>query len=205
MADDDDRVRVAREEALEPERAFEVEVVRRLVEEKKVRLVEEERGKRHAHAPAAREVGAGPRLRGGIETEPGENACGARLRRVGADVGEAGVDLGDAVRVAGVLGLGKQLVALAVGGEHRLKQRVRAAGRLLLDAADPGAFRNGDRAGIGGEVAGDRAEERGLPGAVAPDKAGLRSRRERQARALKERASGNAERQVGDLQHRASV
>ena len=98
MADDEHGVRIAREEGLEPDRAFEVEIVGRLVEEQHVRPREEHRGERHPHPPAAGELGAGPRLRRRVEAEPVQDRGRPRLGRVRVDVGEAGVDLADAVR-----------------------------------------------------------------------------------------------------------
>ena len=53
--------------ALEPQRAFEIEVVGRLVEQQDFRLEEQHGAERHAHAPAAGELPAG--------------AAAARLRR----------------------------------------------------------------------------------------------------------------------------
>ena len=75
VADDEHGVRVAREEALEPDRALEVEVVGRLVEQQHVGPREEHRGQRHPHPPAAGEVGAGAPLRRGVEAEA---AAGSR-------------------------------------------------------------------------------------------------------------------------------
>jgi hypothetical protein len=61
VADDQHGVRVAREVAFQPQRAFEVEIVRRLVEQQQVGLREQHARQRHAHPPAAREGGAGHR------------------------------------------------------------------------------------------------------------------------------------------------
>ena len=99
MADDQHRMRIAREEVLEPDRAFEVEIVGRLVEQQHVRPREQHRRQRHPHPPAAGELRAGPRLRRRIEPEPVQDRRRPRLRRMRVDVGEPRVDLGDAVRV----------------------------------------------------------------------------------------------------------
>ena len=77
VADDQHGVRIAPEIVVEPEGAFEIEVVGRLVEEQQVGLGEQHGGERHAHAPAAREVGAGPVLRLGIEAEAMQDGGGA--------------------------------------------------------------------------------------------------------------------------------
>ena len=51
--DDQHGVRVFRQVGLEPKRAFEVEVVCRLVEQQQVGLREQNGGQGHAHPPAA--------------------------------------------------------------------------------------------------------------------------------------------------------
>src|SRR5690606_2160098 len=53
MADDQHRVRIGGEITFEPQRAFEVEVVRRLVEEQQLGLEEENGRQSNAHTPAA--------------------------------------------------------------------------------------------------------------------------------------------------------
>ena len=126
VADHEDRVRVAREVALEPERALEVEVVGGLVQQQQVGRGEEHRGQRHAHPPAAGEVGAGARLLLGLEAQAPQDRRRARLGRPGVDVGEPRLDLGDARGVARRLGLGHERRALGVGREHGVEERGRA-------------------------------------------------------------------------------
>ncbi len=58
---------------------------------------------------------AGALLRGLVEAETGEDARCPGRRGVRADVGEALVDLGDAVGIVRGLGLREQLCALPVG------------------------------------------------------------------------------------------
>ena len=60
------------------------------------------------------------------KAEAGEDRGGARRRGMRADVGEARLDLGDAVRIARGLGFGEERAALAVGGEHDVEQRLSA-------------------------------------------------------------------------------
>ena len=95
------------------------------------------------------------------------------------DVDEPRLDLGDAFRIGRIFGFAEERGALGVGREHEVDQRLRAAGRLLLDAAEPRAFRNRDRAALRREFAANEAEERGLAGAVAPDEPHPRAARQR--------------------------
>ncbi len=171
MADDDDGARIARDVVLEPQGAFEVEIVGGLVEEENVRLGEQHRGERDAHAPAAGEFRAGALLVGMGEPEAGENPGGARRCGVGADVGKARLDLGDTMRIARGLGLGEECAALAVGGEHDVEQWLRSVGRLLRQPADARARGPDEPAVLEGDVARDGAEQRALAGAVAADEA----------------------------------
>ncbi len=62
-----------------------------------------------------------------------------------------------------------------VGCEHEVDQALRAAWRLLLDAADAQAPGDGDRAALRRKVAANEPEERGLAGAVAPHEPDMRS------------------------------
>ena len=118
VADDDDGARIARQMVGKPERAFKIEIVGRLVEQQQVRLGEQHRGERDAHAPAAGKIRAGALLRFGVEAEAGQDGGRARGRRMRADVGKPRLDLGDAMRIVRGFGLGQQLGALLVGGEH---------------------------------------------------------------------------------------
>lgn len=62
VTDDQHGVRIGLEMVLEPKRAFEIEVVRRLVEQQNVGLEKQDRAERHTHAPAAGEFPAGAPL-----------------------------------------------------------------------------------------------------------------------------------------------
>ena len=201
VADDDDAVGILGDVALQPQRAFEVEIVGRLVEEQQVRPREQRGGERHAHAPAAGERGAGPLLRRLVEAEAGEDGGGARLRRMRIDVGEPRVDLGDAVRVVRRLGLGEQPLALVVGGEHHLDQALRPARRLLRHLADARVLGQADRAALRADLAGDQAEEGGLAGAVRPHQAGLGAVGQRHGGVVDQQAMADPVGEVVDMQH----
>ena len=120
VADDQGGVRIFLQPRLEPQRAFQVEVVGRLVEQQQVGLGEQRRGQRHAHAPAAGELRHRPRQVVGGEAEAGEDFGGARRRAVGVDLDQAGVDLAHLLRRGG-LQRGVERVALGVGGEDRCR------------------------------------------------------------------------------------
>ena len=97
------------EEGFEPQRRLEIEMVRRLVEQQQVGLREQQRRKRHPHAPSAGECVERPMLRLLVEAEAGENARSARAGAPWASIAfSLLVDLADAMRIVGVLGLGKQ-------------------------------------------------------------------------------------------------
>ena len=137
MADDEHGVRIAREVVLQPQRAFEVEIVGRLVEQQQVGLGEQHRGERDAHAPAAGELRGRALLRARVEAEAGEDGGGARRRGMRVDVGEPRLDFGDAVRVGRGLCLGQQRARAR--GRPRARSRSARSGparRLLRDPAD---------------------------------------------------------------------
>ena len=101
-----------------------------------------------------------------------------------------------------VLGLFQQGRAFDVGGQHEVDQLAVAAGRLLLDAADARAARNlRHRSALGGDLAADQAEQGGLAGAVAADKADLAALRQHGAGGVEQDAGAEAIGEVGDLQH----
>ncbi len=197
----DDRVRVAGQVGFQPERALEVEVVRGLVQQQQVGLREEDAGQRHAHPPAAREGAGGHRLLGLGKAQALENAGCPALGGPGVDVGEAGLDLGDAGGVGGGLRLAQQLVALGVGGQHRLHQRGVRGRRLLRDAAHAGPLGARDRPALERKFATYQPEKRGLSRAVPADEADLVAARDDRARALEERPSGHGEADVVDPEH----
>ena len=140
MADDEHGVRIAREEGLEPDRAFEVEIVGRLVEQQHVGRA------RRAPPPAPpasasrrrtrrRRAPAPPRRSRGRSgsTPPAPRPNARRCRRAGRGSRRCG-----ARRVA-VSASAISARALGVGGEHGVDQAVARRRRLLRDAADPRA------------------------------------------------------------------
>ena len=204
VADDEKRRGLALEIIGEPEHAFEVEIVGRLVEQQNVGRGKEDRRKRHAHSPAAREFGERAVLRRLVEAEAGENARDPRRGGMGVDVGKPRLDLGDALRIGRCLGLDEEARPLDVGFEHEVDQRLRAARRLLFDAAKPSVLRRKDGAALRRKLAADQAEERRLARAVAPDEPDARARRQRDGRVVDEQALAEPVSQAVHMQHGAA-
>ena len=93
-------------------------------------------------------------------------------------------------------------VAHGVGREHGLERGQLAARRLLAHHADPErrrACRTSPCVGL--QLAGDQAQERGLAGAVAADQGQPRAGRDVQVRALEQRAAGDPQGDVGEVEH----
>ena len=201
VADDEDGRRVALEVLDEPERAFEIEIVGRLVEEQQVRLGEQDSRQRDAHPPAAGKGGERARLRREVETEPGEDARRARRGGMGIDVDETRVDVGDALRVVRCFSLGHQPRALAIGLEHEVDQRAGPPGRLLFHAAEPHLLRHGKRAEVRRKLFGDHPEERGLAGPVASDKADPGAFGQRGRGLVEQDTRAEPQRDVVDVEH----
>ena len=201
MADDEHGRGIMGEIVDQPERAFEIEIVCRLVEQQDVRLREEHGRERHAHAPAAGELRQGARLRLVVEAEAGQNARRPRRCGMGVDVDEARVDFGDPVRIGGGLRLRHERRALAVGIKHEVDQGAGATGRLLLDASEAGVAGQLDGAALGPEFARDHAKKGGLAGAVAPHKADPRPVGQGRSGAVEQNARAEPIGEVVNVEH----
>ena len=110
-----------------------------------------------------------------VETEAGQDACGAGLCGVCTDIGKPCLDLGNTMWIGRGFGFLQERCAFLVGGEHDLDQRLVRARCFLRHLADPRVLRNGDRAGLGGVIPGDDAKQRRLAGAVAAHQSSLRA------------------------------
>ena len=201
VADQQHGVRIAGEIVLKPQRAFEVEIVGRLVEQQQVGFGEEDGRERDAHPPAAREIRAGAHDVVRPEAEAGEDGGGPGRGRLGLDVEEPRFDLGDPVRVVRRVALGEKGGAFGVGGEHHVEQRGRAGRRFLRDPADPEAPGQRDAAAFGIELALDRLEQRRLARAVAADQPDLVPGRDEGRSMVNDEAPGDPARKVVDGQH----
>ena len=141
VADHDHGARIVGQMVFQPQRAFEVEIVGRLVQQQKVRRRKQRRRQRHPHAPAAGEFRTRPRLVGGGKSEAAQDRRRARRRGVGVDVDQPHLDLGDPVRILGGFGFIEQRVALQIGFQHDIDEAFRPIGRFLRQAADAPARR----------------------------------------------------------------
>ena len=193
-------LRIFLQPRFEPQRAFEIEVIGRLVEQQQIGLGEQSRGQRHAHAPAAGELRHRPLEIGVGKAEPAQDFGGARRRAVGVDRVEVLVDLGKVFGLGGFQ-LRIQGLALRVGGEDRVQQGDRRGRMLLIDRSDLCRLRQQDIALLRGELADDQLEQGRFADAVAPHQADLGAVRNRDARPIEEAAAPGVENQIIDLQH----
>ena len=182
------RALVALEELLQPDQAFEVEMVARLVEQHGVGAHQQDAGQRHAHLPAARQradVAVHHLL---AEAQAGQHLARAALQRIAVEFLEArlhlAVALDDVVHLVGPVGIGHGGFELLQLGRHRADRAGAvhhlgdgaAAGHLadvLAEIADGDAAIDGHLALVGLLLAGDHAEQRRLAGAVGADEADL--------------------------------
>ena len=200
VADDQGGMRIFLQPRLEPQRAFEIEIVGRLVEQQQIGLGEQGGGERDAHAPAAGEFRHGPGkvLRG--EAEPVQDFRRPRRRPVGIDGVELLIDFGHFFGFGG-LQLRGQFLPQRVGGEDGVDQRHRRRRMLLIDRADPGALGQQNFAAERNQFAGDELEQGRFADAVAADQADLAAGRNGDARLVEEPAAPGVENKIVDLQH----
>ncbi len=111
------------------------------------------------------------------------------------------MDLADAMRIVGGLGLGRERRQFGVRGQHGFEQRLRPAGRFLRDMRKPGVFGIAYGSVVGMKLARDQAQKRGLARAVAPDEADFVSFGNGRRRVLEQRPPFDTEAQIVDMQH----
>ena len=140
VADDQRGVRVFLQPRFEPERAFQVEIVGRLVQQQQVGLGEQRRRQRHAHPPAAGELRHRPR-RGRRWRSPGPPGfpprAPARGRRRSRSAARR---CRPCCSGSAVSSSASRRRALVVGGQHGVEQRDRRRRMLLIHRADPRGF-----------------------------------------------------------------
>ena len=189
----------------EPQHRLEIEMVGRLVEDQEVGIAEQRSRQRHAHAPAAGELAAGPRLGGVVEAQAMQDRGGPRRCRRRADFVEPGMDVGQPQSVVAGLGFGQQRGALDVGGQHGVEHGDAAAGRVLRHRADAVSAAQADAAAVGLDVALDQAQQGRFAGAVAADQADLPAVGHGRGGAIEQHALAVAEGEVIDVKHGAAA
>ncbi len=180
VADEQQRTAPRHEVVLEPRRAVDVEVVGGFVEDQDVGVADEQASQRHAHPPAAGQLGDGTVGIGGGETEAGQDPVGLRFQGVAALLLEVRLDLAVAVEQLGIGRAGAhpalELVQLVgqVGEpgcpEHDVEHRTDAeVGDLLGQVADAEVLGPVDLADVRLLLAQEHLDEGGLTGPVTAD------------------------------------
>ncbi len=200
VADDEGGVRVFLQPRLQPQGAFQIEVVGRLVQQQQVGLREQGRGQRHAHPPAARELRHRPRQVLGREAEPAQ------------DLGGAGRAHGRRRSRQAARRYRRCAPARRFPARRRARRaRCRRPGRCR--AARPGwphapgppppraPARHHDLPAIRLQGAEDELEQSGLANAVPADQADLGIQRQSHRRTVEKAASPGIENDVVDLDH----
>ena len=179
---------VAFQELLEPDQAFQVEVVARLVEQHRVGLHQENAAKRHAHFPSAGQSAHVAVHHLLAEAQAREHLARAAFERIAAELLEARLHLAvtddDLVHLAGTLGVrhrGLKVLQLGCdrgdrpGAVHHLGHRAppRHLADVLTEVADGRAAIDGHLSFVGLLLPGDHPEQRGLAGAVRADEPDL--------------------------------
>ena len=82
MRDQDEGVLVSLEVLFQPVAAFQIEMVRRLIEQQQRRLLQQELGQRNAHLPAAGELFGAPGPIFFAESQPAEHGADLGVERV---------------------------------------------------------------------------------------------------------------------------
>ena len=184
----------AAQELLEPDQAFDVEMVRRFVEQHHVGPHQQDARQRHAHLPAAGQLADVAVHHLLAERQAGQHLAGAAFQRVAVELLEAvlhlAVALEDLLHLVGLVRIGQRVLELVqlgrdladrAGAVHHLGDRA-AAGHLadvLAEIADGQAAIDRDLALVGRLGALDHPEQGGLAGAVGPDQADLLAAQQR--------------------------
>ena len=140
-----------------------------------------------------------------VEAEAKENARRPCRSSVGIYREQPIMYIAKPVRIAAVLGLVHQPCALDICRKHRFERSCSPGGRLLRNIAQPRAPRHVDGSLVRIDQADDCLHQGGLAGAVPPDQANVRPRRNRRRCAVKDRAPAEANRKATDCQHGAHL
>ena len=182
------RALVALQELLQPDQAFEIEMVARLVQQHHVGPHQEDARQRHAHLPAAREradVAVHHLL---AEAEARQRLARPAVERIAVEFLETVLHLAiardDVVHLVGAIRIGHRGLefpqlgrddADGTGAVHHLGHgaAARHLADVLAEIADGDAAIERDLALVGRLLARDHPEQRGLAGPVRADEADL--------------------------------
>jgi len=204
-ADDDEGAWITRQVIGEPERAFEIEIVGRLVEQQQVRLGEQHGGERGRACASAGEVVQGRCCAAASKPSPARMDA-ARAGAACAPMSARRVWI-SAMRCGSVAvsASARRLVRSLSAASTTLDQAFRPVRRLLRQAADAGSAPASRSAMLERQLADDGAEQRRLADAVAPDQPDTRAVRNARGGAIEQKPPGNAERNVIQNQHGAFI
>ena len=174
VADDDNHALIGFQEAFEPQGCFEIEVVRRLIEQQQGGRGKQQGGQRHPHFPAAGIAVQRAALHFFIKAEAHEDAGCAGGRCVGIDCHQSLIDVAQPVRIMAGFAFGQQCRAFGVGSDHGFKRGCGAAWRILRDIADAGGARHFHAAFIWLERANHHLHQRRFARTIAADEADAR-------------------------------
>ena len=123
---------------------------------------------------------------------------------MGSHIGEAGVDLGDAVGLVRRFRFDLETAQLLIRVEHRREQGTVAARCFLCNRHHARPRVHKDRSRLGREGALDKGEKRRLAGAVAPHETDLRAGGDVRAGPIEQEPVADAIGERVDLQHAAA-
>ena len=193
MRDDDERALVALEELAQPVDRVEVQVVRRLVQQQRLRLAEERLRQQHAHFLAALQLAHRPVVQRVGDVEPLQQNRRVALGFVAVLVADDALELAEAHAFGvGHVGLGVEQLALferapqAVVAHDDGVDDAERVERVLVLAQDADLRRPHDRAALRRLFAGQQLHERGLAGAVRSGQAVAPARGKRRGHIVEE-------------------
>ena len=167
VTDDDHCGAVGFQEIFEPQRRFEIKMVRWLVKQQQVRLREQQSGECDPHFPATGKTVERTLLRVFVKSKADKDFRRPRRGGMGIDRRQPFVDIGDAVHgilIAAAMVqpvfFDKQRGAFEVGFQHGRKRRRCSRRCFLRNIADARVFRHVDAALVGFAATGDQLHQR---------------------------------------------
>ena len=211
------RERVIREIGFEPVAGFEIQVIRRLIQQQHVRLGQQQLRERDAHLPAAREMFGAPRPVFLLEPEPVKHRAHLRLNRVAISIAKFRIDVVQTIGCGFVFGarwveLAETVVErlqlllhfMKIGEHAHAFGENRAAGKrqaILRKIALRDAFLRGHRAVVERLHPAQNLQQRRLARAVSADQTRALFRRDEPVAILEEKFVAETFSGAGQLDH----